>query len=157
MYGRFREDVYKLMINAYRLRLDDDSKFLNVLDEDTIFTTTNIQGLTVLDRFIQMAELEGLMPGWWNSNEMTVCIATGSSEGWSSTKRKITITDVNEHYGDPLMGLQLRIFGEQVIGKELIHDHLVKILEIQVILEQCSEFLSHHHETKEGTKTDASS
>ena len=56
-----------------------------------------------------------------------------------------------------LFSVRFSIFGEQVIGKELIHDHLVKILEIQVILEQCSEFLSHHHETKEGTKTDASS
>ncbi|OQE20300.1 hypothetical protein PENSTE_c013G01768 [Penicillium steckii] len=155
MCGRPREDVYKLMIDAYRLRLDDDSKFLNALHEDTIYTKTNIQGLIVLDRFIQMAEFENLMPVWWNHSEMTGCIATGSSETWSSTKNKITIDDVNNYYGNPLMGLQLRIFGEQVMGEELLHDHLTQMLEIQVLLEQCSEFLN-HHQIEEGTKADSS-
>lgn len=142
IHDRPKEDVFKLLIDAYRLRLDDDVKFLHTVHKDTIYTNTDNDGLVSLDRFLQLAESADLMPPWWSAGEITACLTRGCPLTWSNTSSKITLKDVNKYYGDPLMGLQLRIFGEQVVERELIGDHLLKMMEVQVILERASDFMN---------------
>jgi len=71
-------------------------------------------------RFLTLAESRnGLLPPWWSKEKAEECMALGLSNeaGWSSLARKITKSQVIEHYGNDLMPMQLRLFGEQVYGR----------------------------------------
>lgn len=57
----------------------------------------------------------GLLPPWWNTEKQKECEEFGESgANWSSLKKQVTKADVIEHYGEPKMPMQLRMFAEEV-------------------------------------------
>jgi len=69
-------------------------------------------------RFLRLAETRpGLLPSWWSQEKAAECEAVGVAGGWSSLSRAIQKSDVMEHYGNPNMPMQLRMFGEQVYAR----------------------------------------
>ncbi|KAJ5794180.1 hypothetical protein N7457_000779 [Penicillium paradoxum] len=121
---RPEEDVYKLLIDAYRLRLDDDYKFGGIADRDSIYGGAN-HGKMGFTRFLRLIEQKrGLLPDWWSPSKATECVRYGSSvdpsfnlRWWSDLANAITKSDVAEHYEDLFMPIQLRLFAEEVYGR----------------------------------------
>jgi mitochondrial splicing suppressor protein 51 len=60
----------------------------------------------------------GLLPSWWSEEKAAECVRFGMKEGeWSELARAVKKSDVIEHYGNPVMPIQLRMFKEQVYGR----------------------------------------
>ncbi|KAI5791552.1 hypothetical protein FPQ18DRAFT_336416 [Pyronema domesticum] len=108
------EEVYKILIDAYRLRLDDNYVF-----------AAEFRGLyagedPVVDfnRFLDKAEWnDGILPKWWNKEKRKRCIEIGTKkEGWSYLGHAVEKQDVIDEYKDRYMPGTLRMLAEKVYG-----------------------------------------
>lgn len=115
LYNRPEKDVFKLLIDTYRLRMNDNYTFDGDVCED-IAISGSLNSLEGFLRFVKLAEKRvGLLPPWWSKQKMEEC-AMGGVSGWSSFKSSPEKADFIEHYKDSSMPMQLRLFGEQVYG-----------------------------------------
>lgn len=118
LHDRPSEDVYKLLIDTYRLRMEDQYTFEGEVDSDCIYggAPGSLMGFR---RFLRKAEAKsGLLPPWWSAQRSIECQYAGLTEdGWSSLNCAIEKHDNMEHYGDSKMPMQMRMFGEQIYGR----------------------------------------
>jgi splicing suppressor protein 51 len=120
LHDRPRPDVFRLLIDCYRLRMEDNKNIDGIVEPDSIYggAATGREGFR---RFLgRAAQRQGLLPGWWDDAAAAACEALGmdAAEGnWYSLGRRVTKTSVIEHYGDRLMPMQLRMLGEGVYGR----------------------------------------
>lgn len=112
LHDRPQRDVFTLLIDTYRLRMEDDYK-AGEADSDSIYGGAT-DGRLGFRRFLRLAEKERLLPSWWSREKADACINFGLSRGWSALDCAIEKSDIMEHYGSPVMPMQLRMFGEQV-------------------------------------------
>jgi splicing suppressor protein 51 len=119
LHDRPEEDVYRLLIDTYRLRMEDNFKLEGRAETDSIYHGNVPDGRKGFQRFLYLAQSHpGLLPSWWSQEKVTGCVAVGMKKGeWSDLARRIEKDDLSEHYGNPLMPMQLRMFGEQVYGR----------------------------------------
>ncbi|EPE34827.1 MYND protein, putative [Glarea lozoyensis ATCC 20868] len=69
-------------------------------------------------RFLELAEgREGLLPSWWGRSKRDECVRVAGSGGWADIGNAVEKSDVQEHYGDSMMPMKLRILGEKVYGR----------------------------------------
>ncbi|KAI1081319.1 hypothetical protein F5B20DRAFT_60504 [Whalleya microplaca] len=116
LHGRPEEDVYTLLVDAHRLRMDDTAKFDGIKEADSLYGGAS-DGLRGFQGFLAKAKArKGLLPPWWKAEKQTECEALGNGAGWSSLRNKIVKDDVNRHYGDPKFAMQLRMLAEEVYG-----------------------------------------
>jgi splicing suppressor protein 51 len=117
LHDRPEQDVYKLLIDTYRFRVEDDYKLEGDADADSIYGGAS-DGRQGFRRFLRLAEKRrGLLPSWWSPEKAAECEAVGIKAGWSSLSSAIEKSDVTAHYGSPTMPMQLRMLGEQVYGR----------------------------------------
>lgn len=113
LHNRPERDVFKLLIDTYRLRMEDNMKAGEV-DTDNVYGASS-DGRGGFRRFLRLAEKRaGLLPSWWSLEKAVECTDFGLSRGWSSLASAVEKSDIMEHYGNPAMPMQLRMFGEQV-------------------------------------------
>jgi len=117
MHERPEQDVYKLLIDTYRLRMEDNYNLEGDADADGIYGGAR-DGRQGFRRFLRLAEgRRGLLPSWWSQEKAAECEAVGMRDGWSSLATALEKRNVIDHYGNPNMPMQLRMFGEQVYGR----------------------------------------
>lgn len=117
LHDRPEKDVYELLIDTYRLRMEDNYKLEGNVDADCVYNGAP-DGQQGFRRFLRLAEKRpGLLPSWWSQEKAAACVTVGRNGGWSSLSSMVEKGDVIEHYGDPNMPMQLRMFGEQVYGR----------------------------------------
>ena len=113
LHDRPERDVFTLLIDTYRLRMEDDYKAGDV-DDSSIYGGA-ADGRSGFRQFLRLAEKQpALLPSWWSREKATECIAFGLSGGWSALDCAVEKSDIMEQYGSPVMPMQLRMFGEQV-------------------------------------------
>lgn len=134
-----------MLIDAFRLRLDDDFKFLNLRHADTIYDKPTCNGTPNLDLFLRMAELCYLLPTWWNERELISCLERANLPTWSDISTKVTANDVKSYYGDPSIALQLRFFAEQTFEKDRIGINFLILLNAEAMMERASELINYVH------------
>ncbi|KAJ5087833.1 MYND domain protein [Penicillium angulare] len=109
--------VYKLLIDTYRLRLEDDYNFTGDVPMDSIYDGGASDGRKGFLAFLKKAERrEGSLPNWWTPAKASACLILGLTDQWWNLGSAVEKSDIIEQYGDPLMPMQLRMFGEQVYG-----------------------------------------
>ena len=109
------KEVYTRLIDAYRLREDDDGGgpsiegFRRFLDK----AETARGGLTVL-------------PFWWTAEKRKECENTAVDEGqWSYVNEPVDEWEITRHYWtNTVMVLQLRILGERIYDKPPKYPHI---------------------------------
>ncbi|CAI7662848.1 unnamed protein product [Penicillium pancosmium] len=148
LHDRPKEDVYKLLIDAFRLRMDDDFKFLQLRHANTIYDDISCDGTPNLELFIRMAVIY-LVPEWWDESELAYCLEYAKLLTWGNIGAKITADDVKAHYGDQSMALQLRIFSEQVVEKDGTGVNFLNLLDVEVMLERSHGFFNYVHKPME--------
>ncbi|EAW17131.1 zinc finger MYND domain-containing protein [Aspergillus fischeri NRRL 181] len=118
LHDRTEKDTYKLLIDTYRLRLDDDYTFTGDIHADSIYGGATDGGRAGFRRFLKRVERKpDLLPRWWTPAKAEECVRYGTdSANWSNLGYAVEKHDVVEHYGNNLMPMQLRMFGEQVLG-----------------------------------------
>jgi splicing suppressor protein 51 len=117
IHDRPEQDVYKILIDTYRLRMEDNFNLEGEADSDGVYGGAP-DGRQGFRRFLRLAETRpGLLPSWWSQEKAAECEAVGARAGWSSLSSAVEKADVIKHYGNPEMPMQLRVFGEQVYGR----------------------------------------
>ena len=115
LHNRPEADVFTLLIDTHRLRMDDDYKFSGDVDEDSLYDGGN--GKPGFIQFLRTASSRPkLLPDWWSPAKAQECVRRGTIGGWSSLSTPVEKGDIVEHYGNGTMPMQMRMFGEQVIG-----------------------------------------
>ena len=124
LYDRPEKDVYKLLVDAYRMRMEDNYMIECENTEGSVYDGSS-NGLPAFRRFMNLAaKRPGLLPpSWWNAEKRKECEAFGmrkeaeGEETWGGLRTCIEKNDIMEYYGDRFMPMQLRMFGESVYGK----------------------------------------
>lgn len=118
MHRRPEEGVYKLLIDTYRFRMEDNLNRKGGRNKEPLLYGGAADGRVRFVRFLDLAESRtGLLPSWWSTAKREGCIMVGSEAGWSSLAREVSKGELIEHFGNSLMPMQLRLFGEQVYGR----------------------------------------
>jgi splicing suppressor protein 51 len=135
LHNRPENDVHKLLIDCFRLRQDDNYKFKGDVDRNSIYDGF-ADSMPGFRKFIPRATgRPGLLPSWWSPAKAQECEAIGSGEGWSSLSCAMEKSDIVEHYGDPLMPMQLRMLGEQVYGSGPAGEPGASMMRLQMRME----------------------
>jgi splicing suppressor protein 51 len=115
LHDRPEIDVYRLLIDAYRLRVEDIYKMEGKLMEGSIYDH-NPDGLLGFQSFLRSAAtIPDLLPPWWNDEKKAACERLGmDASQWSDLRCAVEKSDVIEQYGDPQFPMQLRMLAEKV-------------------------------------------
>ncbi|KAI1128618.1 putative MYND domain protein [Nemania abortiva] len=118
LHDRPEEDVYRVLIDAYRLRADDENKFEGRAPADSLYGSAE-SGIAGFREFLrQAASRPGLLPPWWDAEKEEACKDFGmNKKHWQDLHRRADKSDIIGHYGDPRFPMQLRMFAEIVIGR----------------------------------------
>lgn len=123
LHDRPEGDTYQLLVDTYRLRLED--VYLHegaVLEPDSsIYASATNDPLPGFGRFLARARAKiGLLPPWWSAEKQAACERLGMHAGeghWASLRRRVQKAEVAAHYGDPRFPMQLRMLGEAIYGR----------------------------------------
>jgi splicing suppressor protein 51 len=115
LHDRPEIDVYRLLVDAYRLRVEDTYVMEGVLMEGSIYAG-NTDGLHGFRDFLtRAATVSGLLPPWWNNEKKTACEQLGmDASQWSDLRCAVEKHNIIERYGDPQFPMQLRMLAEAV-------------------------------------------
>ncbi|KAF9207770.1 hypothetical protein BGZ49_010592 [Haplosporangium sp. Z 27] len=116
LHDRPEADVFKLLIDTYRLRMEDMYNFGVDAEADSVYNLSP-DGSKGFMRFLKLAESRpGLLPTWWSKKKAIECLNFGATGSWASLASAVEKSDLIHHYDDAMMPMQLRMFGEQVYG-----------------------------------------
>lgn len=119
LHDRPVRDVYKLLIDTYRLRMDDVAKFDAVREPDSLYAPGVTDSLPGFRAFLRrVRDKQGLLPSWWSDEKEQECEALGSDPaGWCSLRNKVDKAAIQDHYGEQSLPMQLRMVGEAIYGR----------------------------------------
>lgn len=117
LHNRPEEDVYRLLLDVYRLRIEDDYKLTGDVDEDSVYAG-HPDSLAGFRLFLDKIEARAsLLPSWWTPEKRTACETLGmDASQWQDLRHAVQKSDIISHYGDQRFPMELRMFGESVIG-----------------------------------------
>ncbi|CAH0057614.1 unnamed protein product [Clonostachys solani] len=117
LHDRPETDVYRLLIDAYRLRVEDEYKMEGKIDNDSLYAGSG-SGLKGFRRFLDcVASHAGLLPSWWHAEKRACCERLGMDPSqWQNLCCAVEKSDIIEHYGMPYFHMELRMFAEKVLG-----------------------------------------
>ncbi|KAI0203174.1 putative MYND domain protein [Astrocystis sublimbata] len=125
-----------LLIDCYRLRLEDDYKLDGDAAADSIYGGAE-SSLPGFRKFLRRAASRpGLLPSWWNAEKQKLCerLAVDSSQ-WCDLGCAVEKSDIIEHYGDARFPMQLRMLGQVVIGRGPGGDDGTHMRSVMVMME----------------------
>ncbi|KAH7045751.1 putative MYND domain protein [Linnemannia elongata] len=122
LHNRSEKDLQKILIDVYRLRMDDTFKFDHMVENDSLYSGARANHSQAgFKRFLVKAEArQDLLPHWWFMGKAAAnCLRMGGGLGatgteWSSLARKVDKAAIIDHYANPEMPMQLRMLGEQI-------------------------------------------
>lgn len=144
LHTRPKEDVFKLLIDTYRMRLEDDYLLTGDVPNDSLYggAPNGLRGFRKFFRLVQ--KKAGLLPHWWNYSMQQLCEVYGmTASNWSNLACAVEKHDIVEHYADPLMPMQLRMFGEQVYGRGPGGQSGAAMLAVRMAVEKGKLYSSH--------------
>ncbi|KAF9907094.1 hypothetical protein EC991_011312 [Linnemannia zychae] len=120
LHNRPEEDVFKLLIDCFRMRQQDNYTFEGLIDEDSVYGGAS-HSQAGFKRFLVLAESRAdILPSWWFMGKAAAnCLRMGGGLGstgtkWSLLSRKVDKAAIIGHYANPEMPMQLRMLGEQI-------------------------------------------
>ncbi|KAE8441276.1 hypothetical protein EG329_005542 [Mollisiaceae sp. DMI_Dod_QoI] len=115
LHSLSERDAMVQLIDCFRMRVEDEYKFA----ANTMGIYNGDDPLPDFKEFLDLAESRsGLLPKWWNQKKRKECIrlATGGDE-WADISCAVEKPDIQEHYGNGMMPMMLRVLGEKIYGK----------------------------------------
>lgn len=120
LHNRPEAEVFTLLIDSYRMRMEDEYVFRGDVDDDSLYGEGDpTKGFR---RFRQKAERKtGVLPSWWTKEKRDACIAKGNRQDhWNSLHGAVEKHDNQEHYKDSSMSMQLRMLAEEILGDNVM-------------------------------------
>ncbi|KAJ5591599.1 MYND domain protein [Penicillium hispanicum] len=135
LWYRPKMDVYKLLIETYRLRIADDFKENGYIHAGSVYGGAADGGIANFRKFLdKVGSRHDLFPPWWNASHARECVCFGIVPSrWSYLARIVDDTEIRAYYQLPTMPTQLRLFAAQIYGmgpggkdsRDLLFLHLV--------------------------------
>ncbi|KAK5988809.1 hypothetical protein PT974_10303 [Cladobotryum mycophilum] len=121
LHDRSEKDVYRLLIDAHRMRVADMYNFEGEKDELGVYGNGS-DVLAGFRRFLEAtASRPGLLPPWWNASKQKECEDLGmDASQWCDLGRTVEKHDITEHYGDSDFPMQLRIWDSHAAPSSVI-------------------------------------
>lgn len=120
LHDRPEADVFKLLIDSFRLREADDLQFEQKTNPRSIYTGASSSSEPFRQYIAKAASCGFLLPSWWTDRKFEECVAFGEGGAWSDLRKKVTKPDIIKHYGDDKMPMQLRMLAEVIYGRGLM-------------------------------------
>lgn len=123
LHNRPKEDVYRLLVDTYRMRIEDKYVFEGDVDEDSVYGGADLE--TALGHFksyvsnamkLDAEREQKLFPDWWTEESVTECLEFGRNDPFSNIGIAIRKSDIQEFYSQLDFPMQLRIFSEKLDG-----------------------------------------
>ncbi|KAF1914403.1 hypothetical protein BDU57DRAFT_519376 [Ampelomyces quisqualis] len=116
LHGHPEKDVYKLLIDSFRMRQADDKNFEGKTAPRSIYTGAS-SSIDPFRKYIAKAATRpGLLPPWWDAAKQKECEAFGESGEWSDLRKDVSKQKMIQHYGDQRMPMQVRMLAEAIYG-----------------------------------------
>jgi splicing suppressor protein 51 len=116
LHDRPEKDVYKLLIDSFRMRQADDLNFENKTKPSSIYSGAS-SSIEPFRGYLAKAGIRAkMLPSWWNAEKQRECKAFGESDAWNDLRRGVDKQEIVQHYGDQKMPMQLRMLAEAVYG-----------------------------------------
>ncbi|KAF9338486.1 hypothetical protein BGZ91_008706 [Linnemannia elongata] len=117
LHNRSDMDLQKILIDVYRLRMDDTFKFDHMVENDSLYSGAH-DGTNGFKNFLGLVESKaGLLPADWSAEKKEAVIAFGQAEPERLLFHKADKETIINRYGNAHMPMQMRLFGEQVYGR----------------------------------------
>ncbi|KAK2003939.1 MYND finger [Colletotrichum falcatum] len=119
LHDRPEVDVYRILIDAYRLRMEDTFNLDLVATPKSLYCNGVTDATEGFREFLARAgRVRSLLPPWWNAEKQTECETLGqqAEHKWYSLKDKVSKGDIIQHYRDDQFPMQLRMLGEAIYG-----------------------------------------
>ena len=110
--------AFEMIIDSYRLCVEDEYKFRG----DARGLCGDMPPRPDFLRYLRKAEQKGgILPAWWSPDKKKECVEmAGNRASWSSLESPVEKSDATEHYGNPMMPMQLRMVAEQIEGSNVM-------------------------------------
>lgn len=134
---RSESDVFRLLLDTYRLRMQDLYQYEHTVESDSIYHGRGNKDASGFLRFLGLvAQDSRLLPGWWSTSKgrQYLEFARMENRSFGGLDYMIDESEIQRLYQDEGMVLQLRVFAEQVYGEAVnglelgrdLHKNLVK-------------------------------
>lgn len=132
LHDRSEKDVFKLLIDSFRLRCSDEFTFENKITKGTV-QAGEANSKTAFESFLRLVgSKSGILPSWWFHDKAEECVAFCMNSGdWSDLHRAVEKQGIIEHYGETLMPMQMRMFYEKISGRGLMGQNCNSMLQMQ--------------------------
>lgn len=123
LYNRPKNDVFKLLVDTYRMRMEDEYVFEGEVDEDSLYSGADPESAArhfkrFLNKTIRLDAKRNkkLLPEWWSKDSVKECFEFARTDDFSNVGFAAEKHDIQEHYCQSDMPMQLRIFSEKIDG-----------------------------------------
>ena len=117
LHNMSEKDVYRALIDSYRLRVEDEYMFSGVKKEFSLLVN-NPQPLRGFQQYLDRVKAKArLLPSWWSADKRRACESLAQDRNqWSCIFVSAAKSDIIDHYGNSMKPMQLRMFAEEVEG-----------------------------------------
>ena len=115
LHDRPEKDVYKLLIDSFRMRQADDLNLEGKTTPRSVYTGAP-SSIEPFRGYLAKAATRKVLPPWWDAEKQKECEAFGESGAWQDLRRRVTKQEVIQHYGDQKMPMQVRMLAEADYG-----------------------------------------
>ncbi|CZT41962.1 uncharacterized protein RSE6_01787 [Rhynchosporium secalis] len=111
------KDVFILLIDCYRLRMEDEYTFKGDAATGSLYGGA-LNPLPHFRKFLDKAEKkEGILPEWWDMQKRTMCEKEAVFGTWANINHAVEKSDIVQHYKNPMAPMTLRALGEKIYGE----------------------------------------
>ncbi|KAG4068301.1 hypothetical protein HA402_007821 [Bradysia odoriphaga] len=144
LHDRPKKDVFKLLIDTYRMRIEDEYVFQGEVDEDSLYGGGGAaNALRHFRRFMNKAFKtdakrcrKRLLPEWFSKESLQECVDFARTDKFSNVGFAVEKHDIQEHYAQLDMPMQLRMFSEKLDGYLATGMSCESMLQLQVAAER---------------------
>jgi splicing suppressor protein 51 len=116
LHDRPEKDVYKLLIDSFRMRQADDFNLENRTTPRSIYSGASSSIEPFRQYLAKAATRPNMLPPWWDAEKQKECEAFGESGAWSDLRRRTSKQEIIDYYGDDKMPMQVRMLAEAIYG-----------------------------------------
>ncbi|KAI9762267.1 MAG: hypothetical protein M1840_001446 [Geoglossum simile] len=104
--------TYEMLIDTFRMRCEDD--YTHGCHNHGIYGED--PPLPVFRDFLTRAKAAGMLPPWWSEEKEKECERVAMEDDHFNINYAVEKHDIQNHYGDNLMPMTLRMVAENVYG-----------------------------------------
>ena len=109
---RDEDKTYERMIDCFRLRCEDDYTWGQ--HNHGVYGGDN--PMPVFEDFLMKAKAADMLPSWWTAEKEAACKQKAETDDWADISCAVEKSDIQEHYGDNMMPMTLRMAAERIYG-----------------------------------------